>query len=227
MLDSADAVAFLGDFGESQGAKLEFEYCKYAKKKIIHLHEEDERAVTFWTPTPKPGLYKRIIQTNISKPDGGKPKPEYLKKVIEEAQKEMAAKCRKEVIDQLKSLLAHCKTMRESGEFWVQDCEALDVAIAALRAPTREQVEALRGEWIKRDGYTECSKCEYWYPSGEVEEEDDRTPFCPRCGRPMTDEAVDIVLKSLEKLYEARGESCLHVKWREWCNNQNLYPNCV
>ena len=68
----------------------------------------------------------------------------------------------------------------------------------------REQVEALRGEWIKRDGYTECSKCEYWYPSGEVEEEDDRTPFCPRCGSPMTDEAVDVVMKRLEELYEDR-----------------------
>lgn len=79
--------------------------------------------------------------------------------------------------------------------------EALNIALAALRGPTREQVEALRGEWIKRDGYTECSKCEYWYPSGEVEEEDDRTPFCPRCGRPMTDEAVDIVMKRLEELY--------------------------
>lgn len=151
MLDSADAVAFLGDFGESQGAKLEFEYCKYAKKKIIHLHEEDEQVVTFWTPTPKPGLYKRIIQTNISKPDGGKPKPGYLKKVIEEAQKEMAAKCRKEVIDQLKSLLAHCKTMRESGEVWVRDCEALDVAIAALRAPTREQVDRVSGSMWEVD----------------------------------------------------------------------------
>lgn len=78
--------------------------------------------------------------------------------------------------------------------------EALNIALAALRGPTREQVEALRGEWIKRDGYTECSKCEYWYPSGEVEEEDDKTPFCPRCGRPMTDEAVDIVMKRLEAL---------------------------
>ena len=77
---------------------------------------------------------------------------------------------------------------------------ALVMAYLALRGPTREQVEALRGEWIKRDGYTECSKCEYWYPSGEVEEEDDRTPFCPRCGRPMTDEAVDIVMKRLEAL---------------------------
>lgn len=71
---------------------------------------------------------------------------------------------------------------------------------ASTCGPTREQVEALRGEWIKRDGYTECSKCEYWYPSGEVEEEDDRTPFCSRCGRPMTDEAVDIVMKRLEAL---------------------------
>ena len=78
--------------------------------------------------------------------------------------------------------------------------EALNIALAALRGPTREQVEALRGEWIKRDGYTECSKCEYWYPSGEVEEEDDRTPFCPRCGPPMTDEAVGIVMKRLGAL---------------------------
>lgn len=78
--------------------------------------------------------------------------------------------------------------------------EAIKMALAALRGPTREQVEALRGEWIKRDGYTECSKCEYWYPSGEVEEEDDRTPFCPRCGSPMTDEAVEITMRRLEAL---------------------------
>lgn len=38
-----------------------------------------------------------------------------------------------EVIDQLKSLLDHCKTMRESGEVWVRDCEVLDVAIKALQ----------------------------------------------------------------------------------------------
>lgn len=39
-----------------------------------------------------------------------------------------------EVIDQLKSLLEHCKTMRESGEIWARDCEALDVAIKELEA---------------------------------------------------------------------------------------------
>lgn len=38
-----------------------------------------------------------------------------------------------EAIDQLKSLLAHCKTMRESGEVWVRDCEALDIAIKELQ----------------------------------------------------------------------------------------------
>lgn len=39
-----------------------------------------------------------------------------------------------EAIDQLKSLLDHCKTMRESGEIWARDCEALDVAIKELEA---------------------------------------------------------------------------------------------
>lgn len=39
-----------------------------------------------------------------------------------------------EAIEQLKSLLDHCKTMRESGEVWVRDCEALDVAIKELEA---------------------------------------------------------------------------------------------
>ena len=50
-----------------------------------------------------------------------------------------------EAIEQLKSLLEHCKTMHEtldeSGEIWARDCEALGMAIAALRGPTREQVE--------------------------------------------------------------------------------------
>lgn len=138
MLDSADAVCFLGDFGESRGAKVEYDYCQYTEKKIIHLHEEDERAVTFWTPTPKPGVYKRTIQINISKPDGGKPKPEYLKKVIEEAQKEMAAKCRKEVIDQLKSLRTEAEYMQESDEIFVRDREALDVAIDVLSGTYRD-----------------------------------------------------------------------------------------
>ena len=116
---------------------------------------------------------------------------------------------RDEVIDQLKSLLDHCKSMRESGEVWVRDCEALGMALAALRGPTREQVEKVwMGEWIgSADGYAdgelvydiwECSECGY-----VIDEEDDPNmlpQFCPKCYAAMTDKAVDIVMNRLEVL---------------------------
>ena len=69
-----------------------------------------------------------------------------------------------------------------------------ETAISALRPVSREQVERVRGEWINTNKEVEqmckCSKCGYpisyfW----------SRTPFCPNCGAPMTDEAVDMVLK--------------------------------
>lgn len=99
-----------------------------------------------------------------------------------------------EAIEQLKSLLDHCKTMRESGEVWVRDCEALDVALAVLRGPTRDQVEALpkcdycEAEWGTCDPITNRFTMP---PRGGIR-------FCPMCGRPITDEAVDIMLKRLE-----------------------------
>lgn len=37
MIDVADKVAFLGDFVESQGARLEWEYCVYTKKEVVLL----------------------------------------------------------------------------------------------------------------------------------------------------------------------------------------------
>lgn len=70
---------------------------------------------------------------------------------------------------------------------------------SALRPVSREKVEQLRGEWINTNKEVEqickCSKCGYpisffW----------SRTQFCPNCGAPMTDEAVDIRLKELEAL---------------------------
>lgn len=39
-----------------------------------------------------------------------------------------------EAIDQLESLLEHCKTMLENGEIWARDCEALNIAIKELEA---------------------------------------------------------------------------------------------
>ena len=55
--------------------------------------------------------------------------------------------------------------------------------------PAHIDREAWTAEWIKRDGYTECSKCEHWYDSPVSEEEGDRPAFCPGCGRAMTPEA--------------------------------------
>ena len=78
--------------------------------------------------------------------------------------------------------------------------EAVGMGIKALRPVSREQVEKVwRGEWIKKDGYTECSKCEYWYDSPENEDDGDRQAFCPSCGAPMTDEAVDMVMERMEE----------------------------
>ena len=79
--------------------------------------------------------------------------------------------------------------------------EALDMAVSALRPVSREQVEKVwRGEWTPGDSI--CPICEKnkfdgldadiwadWMPS-----------FCPNCGAPMTDEAVQMVMERLEAL---------------------------
>ena len=76
---------------------------------------------------------------------------------------------------------------------------ALDMAIAALRPVSREQVEKVcRGAWIDTNHRTsscKCTKC------GAVQEYE--TPFCPYCGAPLTDEAMDLVIDRLEALKDA------------------------
>ena len=71
------------------------------------------------------------------------------------------------------------------------------VKIEALRPITREQVERVwRGEWIDCSNGWMCSRCEH-----------DNTyakPFCPNCGAPMTDEAVQMVMERLNKLEETK-----------------------
>ena len=76
-------------------------------------------------------------------------------------------------------------------------------ALKALRPVSREQVEKVwKGEWIGMtddDGCTwyECSQCEHDLDSLEVPNH-----FCPACGAPMTDEAVEMVMERLEALHE-------------------------
>lgn len=75
--------------------------------------------------------------------------------------------------------------------------EALQIALAALRGPTREQVEA----------FPKCNYCEAeWGTCDPITNRFTMPPrggirFCPMCGHPMTDEAVEITLQRLEALY--------------------------
>ena len=70
---------------------------------------------------------------------------------------------------------------------------ALVMAYNALRSPTRKQVKKLRGEVNKVDKFLyACSKCGSFIDRGD--------DFCCRCGAPLTDEAVDIVMQKLEAL---------------------------
>lgn len=107
--------------------------------------------------------------------------------------REAAIKSCEDRIRHLESVPPHYYGKRQRG----RAIELEKVKIKALRPVSREQVERVRGEWINTNKEEEqmckCSKCGYpisyfW----------SRTPFCPNCGAPMTDEAVDMVLKRLE-----------------------------
>ena len=85
--------------------------------------------------------------------------------------------------------------------------EALDLALSALRPVSRERVERVwRGEWMfqifgdqqdENDPRCQCSKC------GSIETPLVSHRFCPHCGAPMTDEAVQMVMERLEALKDA------------------------
>lgn len=113
---------------------------------------------------------------------------------------------RKKAIKQLVSLLVHCMSMKsDDAPIWDDDSKALEMAISALSPITREQVEKMRGEWIREatprmlleHTISHCSKCwshVYW-PT-------EHTDFCGKCGAPMTDKAVDILWKRLEAMQD-------------------------
>lgn len=68
---------------------------------------------------------------------------------------------------------------------------------------TREQVEKMKGEWIKEDPPVEfyiCSKCGESAVATSDHGYHYRSAFCPHCGTPMTDEAVEMMTKRLEEM---------------------------
>ena len=85
--------------------------------------------------------------------------------------------------------------------------EALDHALSALRGPTREIVERMfpgcpycdiakansniynKALWVKE------AETRKWTLAGKS------LQYCPICGRPLTDEAVQMVMERMEALY--------------------------
>ena len=97
--------------------------------------------------------------------------------------------------------LCHYTPSREAAEAVISALDPLEI-ISALRPVSREQVEKVwRGEWELhgggkngRGGIWHCTRCEKSYPY--------KNDFCPMCGAPMTDEAVEMVMKRMEALHE-------------------------
>lgn len=96
-------------------------------------------------------------------------------------------------------------------DWCANETEALDLALSALRTPTREQVEKVwRGEWMALDECSNegvyCKRCKKKVYRIEYANEKMRSPFCPACGAAQTDEAVDMMMERLEALEsDARG----------------------
>lgn len=75
--------------------------------------------------------------------------------------------------------------------------QGLDVAISALRPVSREQMKKVHAIWnfvgtANDNDIYRCSNC------GNISA--DCTRFCPNCGAPMTDEAVEMVMERMEAL---------------------------
>ena len=103
-------------------------------------------------------------------------------------------------------LPAPCRRGNRNNLIKYQDlkCKILERFLSAfesgyrLSVPvSREQVR--RGEWEKigadyrgQGGIWRCTECRKTYPY--------KCDFCPNCGAPMTDEAVEMVMERMEEM---------------------------
>ena len=120
-----------------------------------------------------------------------------------------------EAITNLEKLVALFYTESEQSKMvdYSKIIETLEFAAVALRPISREQVEkAWRGcSWCNNEGKKpenwECSLLDDRGFSVVVGDEVVWTnaEFCPVCGKPLTDEAVDMVMERLEALRDEKG----------------------
>ena len=123
---------------------------------------------------------------------------------------------REEAIAILQDKYDYCKSFYDLAAHPEEDypemakyLQALQIALTALRPVSREQVEKVFGGKWEEETYTTvsgrgrvihskkctCSAC--GKANGRT-----KTNFCPSCGAPMTDEAVEMVMERLEALYD-------------------------
>lgn len=113
-----------------------------------------------------------------------------------------------EAIINLEKLIALYYTASEQNKMvdYSKIIETLEFAAVSLRTPTRERIEKVwRGcSWCNNEGKKpenwECSLVDDRGFSVVVGDEVVWTnaEFCPVCGKPLTDEAVDMVMERLE-----------------------------
>ena len=115
---------------------------------------------------------------------------------------------REEAIAVLREKYDYCKSFYDLAAHPEEDypemakyLQALQIALSALRPVSREQVEKVwRAHWNESThlgGFVYCSRCGY-----NALEANNYT-FCPKCGSPFTDEAVEMVMERLEALKDA------------------------
>ena len=97
------------------------------------------------------------------------------------------------------------KSLKNIVEYWTYkptEVEAAKMAIDALRPVSRDRIEKV---W---SGCHECSGCKLciWNETKKCNDCKNRnsfrplSDFCPRCGKPLTDAAVDMVMERLEEV---------------------------
>lgn len=108
---------------------------------------------------------------------------------------------REEIIQEYEgAVVANGLAAAAGNEEAVKSYELFKAGLDALRPVSREQVEKVwRGEWhshyksgIHAGNGVVCSKCDMWNNRA--------AHFCPSCGAPMTDEAVQMVMERMEAL---------------------------
>ena len=118
-----------------------------------------------------------------------------------------------------------CQQCGGGGIIWgnedsLEPCDGCAPKVKAISPVSREQVEeAWRGEWVPAESDFDdddtlfdvedwcdwqCSACHNEICYDDPMERKWLPKFCPNCGAPMTDEAVEMAMERLEALHENR-----------------------